>query len=103
MLVILEIKLKIPICITGGLISTSSSSDIDYESLSVRSFIMSVTVSDGTDQDIKELHIDVTDINEAPTLISDTFSISGNEGEVCMLNPPNLTVQASLFDRISSD
>lgn len=58
---------------------------------------MSVTVSDGTGQDIKELHIDVTDINEAPTFIFNTFSISGNEGEVCMLSLSKLTVQASLF------
>lgn len=63
---------------------------------------MSVTVSDGTGQDIKELHIDVTDINEVPTFISNTFSISGNEGEVCLLSLPKLTVQARLFDRISS-
>lgn len=58
---------------------------------------MSVTVSDGTDQDIKELHIDVTDINEAPTFISDTFSVSGNEGEVCMLSPPKLTIAFRQF------
>lgn len=62
---------------------------------------MSVTVSDGTGQDIKELHIDVTDINEAPTFISNTFSISGNEGEVCLLSLPKLTVQARLFHRLS--
>lgn len=63
---------------------------------------MSVTASDGTGQDIKELHIDVTDINEAPTFLSNTFSISGNEGKVCLLSLPKLRVQASLFDRISS-
>ncbi|XP_052692955.1 cadherin-23-like [Crassostrea angulata] len=87
----------------SGLISTSSSSYIDYESLSVGSFIMSVTVSDGTGQDIKELHIDVTDINEAPTFISNTFSISGNEGEAgTILESPDFGVTDPDADSVLS-
>lgn len=46
---------------------------------------MSITVSDGKDLDVKELHIDVTNVNEAPVFLSDTYSISGSEGDVCIL------------------
>ena len=43
---------------------------------------MSITVSDGNAQDVKELYITVTNENEPPEFQHDTYSISGDEGEV---------------------
>ena len=43
---------------------------------------MSVTVSDGNAQDVKELSITVTNQNEPPEFQYEDYSISGNEGEV---------------------
>ena len=46
---------------------------------------MSVTVSDGNAQDVKELIITVTNQNEPPEFQYEDYSISGNEGEVVVL------------------
>ena len=43
---------------------------------------MSVTFSDGNAQDVRELYITVTNENEPPEFQQDTYSISGDEGEV---------------------
>lgn len=67
---------------TDGLISSSSSATIDFEALSEHTIVMSVTVSDGNAQDVKELYINVTNENEPPEFQQDTYSISGDEGEV---------------------
>lgn len=47
---------------------------------------MLVIVLDGIGQDIKELYIDVIDINEVLMFIFNMFLIFGNEGEVCLLS-----------------
>ena len=70
---------------TGGVISTSSSQVIDYEALTGHTIVMSVTVSDGNAQDVKELIITVTNQNEPPEFQYEDYSISGNEGEVVVL------------------
>ena len=70
---------------TGGVISTSSSQVIDYEALTGHTIFMSVTVSDGNAQDVKELNITVTNQNEPPEFQYEDYSISGNEGEVVVL------------------
>lgn len=69
--------------ISGGLVSTSSSDVIDYEGYSVHSFVMSITVSDGKDVNVKQLLIDVTNVNEAPIFLRDIYFSSGSEGGVC--------------------
>lgn len=51
-------------CIIGGLIFILFLFYIDYELFLVGSFFMLVIVLDGIGQDIKELYIDVIDINE---------------------------------------
>nr|XP_022298872.1 protein dachsous-like [Crassostrea virginica] len=73
-----------------GLISSSSSATIDFEALSEHTIVMSVTVSDGNAQDVKELYINVTNENEPPEFQQDTYSISGDEGEAeMMIGSPN--------------
>lgn len=56
---------------------------IDYEENSVHSFVMSITVSDGKDVNVKQLLIDVTNVNEAPIFLRDIYFSSGSEGGVC--------------------
>ena len=66
------------------MISTTSET-IDYEALADHTIVMSVTVSDGNAQDVKELSITVTNQNEPPEFQYEDYSISGNEGEVVNL------------------
>lgn len=44
---------------------------------------MSITVSDGKDVNVKQLLIDVTNVNEAPIFLRDIYFSSGSEGGVC--------------------
>ncbi|XP_069106240.1 uncharacterized protein [Argopecten irradians] len=64
-----------------GLLSTSTASVIDYESLTSTSFTVDVSVTDGTVTDTySTFTVNVVDINEAPTFGSSIYYVSGNEG-----------------------
>ena len=70
--------------ISGGLISTSPTQNINYESLSgtSTSFQLTVTVSDGYDTSTATLTVSIADQNEAPQFGKALYAISGSEGAV---------------------
>ncbi|KAL3855401.1 hypothetical protein ACJMK2_014612 [Sinanodonta woodiana] len=63
---------------SSGLISTTGSV-LNYETLSTKTFDLSVTVSDGTSTNTKILQIEVTNVNEAPSFSQAFYAISTNE------------------------
>ncbi|CAG2253493.1 FAT1_2_3 [Mytilus edulis] len=63
-----------------GLITTSTTNTIDYESFTDKTADITVTVSDGQESDSELIQITVTNVNEAPVFIQNSYSISGNEG-----------------------
>ncbi|XP_061190353.1 cadherin EGF LAG seven-pass G-type receptor 2-like [Saccostrea echinata] len=67
---------------TNGLITTSSTQTINYESVSTTStsFQMTVTVSDGYDTATSSFTVAIADQNEAPVFGKDVYFISGTEG-----------------------
>lgn len=68
---------------TAGLITTSSTNNINYESFTTKTADITVTVSDGQDSDAELLQVTITNVNEAPVFVQNSYSISGNEGPVC--------------------
>ncbi|XP_052706998.1 cadherin-23-like [Crassostrea angulata] len=67
---------------TTGLISTSSTQNINYETVSATStsYQLTVTVSDGYDTSTSTLTVSIADKNEAPVFGKETYAISGTEG-----------------------
>ncbi|XP_078337333.1 uncharacterized protein LOC111138019 [Crassostrea virginica] len=67
---------------SNGLISTSPTQNINYESLSgtSTSFQLTVTVSDGYDTSTATLTVSIADQNEAPQFGKALYAISGSEG-----------------------
>ncbi|XP_060066584.1 protocadherin Fat 4-like [Ylistrum balloti] len=66
---------------SSGLLSTSSSTTVDYESLTSTSFTVDVTVTDNTLTDTySTFTVNVVNINEPPVFGSTTYYVSGNEG-----------------------
>lgn len=72
---------------TAGLISTSSTQNINYETVSATStsYQLTVTVSDGYDTSTSTLTVSIADKNEAPVFGKATYAISGTEGAVCVI------------------
>lgn len=70
---------------TAGLISTSSTQNINYETVSATStsYQLTVTVSDGYDTSTSTLTVSIADKNEDPVFGKETYAISGTEGAVC--------------------
>ncbi|XP_033727272.1 protocadherin-like wing polarity protein stan [Pecten maximus] len=64
-----------------GLLSTSSATVVDYESLTSKSFTADISVTDGAATDTyATFTIDVIDINEAPAFGTTIYYVTGNEG-----------------------
>ena len=70
-----------------GIISTSTTNNINYEGLTSMSFNLSVTVSDGTDTDTQDLIVTIVDVNEAPSFSPLAYSITADEGAVSYHEP----------------
>ncbi|XP_062601137.1 protocadherin Fat 4-like [Saccostrea cucullata] len=66
----------------NGLITTSSTQTINYESVSTTSttYLMTVTVSDGYDTATSSFTVAIADQNEVPVFGKDAYYISGTEG-----------------------
>ncbi|KAK3581876.1 hypothetical protein CHS0354_000291, partial [Potamilus streckersoni] len=62
-----------------GVITTSSTNAINYETLATSSFTFTITVSDGTATDTENLMISISNVNEVPTFNQPSYSISYNE------------------------
>ena len=72
--------------LSAGEISTSSTSNFNYETLfaaGTTSFVFSVTCSDGQDSDTKSVNLEIINVNEAPYFGQTAYSISADEGVVC--------------------
>jgi len=70
--------------LTAGLIKTTSSA-MDYESLTSTSFNFQVAVSDGASSDLQAIVIDVINVNEAPSFSQTAYTLSASEGAVSTL------------------
>jgi len=66
--------------LTAGEITTSS--QINYETLPATTFTLDVTVADPVTFDRETLIINVADVNEAPSFLQSSYSLSANEGSV---------------------
>ncbi|XP_078334887.1 protocadherin Fat 4-like [Crassostrea virginica] len=65
---------------TTGLISTSSSANINFESLTSASVVVNVQLSDGTTSATSSLTVSVMDVNEAPGFGKTLYHLTGTEG-----------------------
>ncbi|XP_060554343.1 protocadherin-like wing polarity protein stan [Ruditapes philippinarum] len=66
---------------SSGVIYTSTTSNINYEFLGgTTSFACPVTCNDGRASDTETVTLSVTNVNEAPTLSQNAYSISADEG-----------------------
>lgn len=65
-----------------GLITTSSTTNINYESLATSTVVVNVHVSDGTASATSSLTISIMDVNEAPVFGKTLYQITGTEGNV---------------------
>jgi len=81
--------------LAAGLIKTTSSA-MDYESLTSKSFNFQVSVSDGASSDLQAIVIDIINVNEAPSFSQTAYTLSASEGAVSLSIFPQ-TVQFSLF------
>jgi len=81
--------------LTVGLIKTTSSA-MDYESLTSKSFNFQVSVSDGASSDLQAIVIDIINVNEAPSFSQTAYTLSASEGAVSLSIFPQI-VQFSLF------
>lgn len=65
---------------SSGLISTSQTININYEMLSVTSYLIQVTVYDGIAYTTSSLTVTIADVNEAPSFSKNLYYASGDEG-----------------------
>ena len=70
------------ILLSAGRITTSSL--IDYETIASSSFMLTVTVSDPVTSDTGVLTVNIANENEAPSFGGSSYSISADEGNVCI-------------------
>lgn len=63
-----------------GLISTSSTTNINFESLATASIEINIHISDGTDSATSNLTITILDLNEAPVFGKNLYYLTGPEG-----------------------
>lgn len=68
----------------AGLLSTSSSQNINYESIvsTATTYVITITATDGQATATQTLSVAITNQNEAPVFGKDSYAISGNEGLV---------------------
>ncbi|XP_063407101.1 protocadherin Fat 3-like [Mytilus trossulus] len=62
-----------------GLVSTSTTTNIDYDTMSFSSCTAEVTVSDGSASDTKTLTINIANVFEAPSFAKTIYTLSGPE------------------------
>jgi len=72
--------------LAAGLIKTTSSA-MDYESLTSKSFNFQVSVSDGASSDLQAIVIDIINVNEAPSFSQTAYTLSASEGAVSLSIP----------------
>lgn len=68
--------------IVGGLISTSPTVNINYETLAVTSYLIYVMVYDGIAYTTSSLTVTIADVNEAPSFSKNLYYANGDEGSV---------------------
>lgn len=68
--------------IVGGLISTSPTVNINYETLAVTSYLINVMVYDGIAYTTSSLTVTIADVNEAPSFSKNLYYANGDEGSV---------------------
>lgn len=75
------------VSVLAGLISTSTVSNIDYDTLSATftSCTLAITVSDNYGSDTDTLTINIANVNEAPVFAKTLYTLSGNESGVSTL------------------
>ncbi|XP_033727609.1 cadherin-23-like [Pecten maximus] len=75
-----------------GLLHTSSTTRIDYEALTAKTFTATISVTDGQVTDTQSVSVAVADVNESPAFASATYYVIGNEGSAgTVLGDPGLS------------
>ena len=69
----------------------TTSTPINYETISPKTFYLTAYVSDGQASASGTLTIDVSNVNEAPSFSKSYYSITGNEGAVSISQTPPST------------
>ncbi|CAC5374927.1 unnamed protein product [Mytilus coruscus] len=64
-----------------GLVSSSTTASIDYDTLPFSSCTADITVLDGSSSDTKTLTINIANVFEAPSFAKSIYSLSGTESE----------------------
>ncbi|XP_076113785.1 uncharacterized protein LOC143082107 [Mytilus galloprovincialis] len=78
----------------NGLVSTSASSNINYEGVSSTSFTFTITVTDTKNSASKNLSISIANQNEAPVFTKKAYALSVDEGVAgATLADPNYLYQ----------
>ena len=72
------------IYISDGVVNTSAVHNIDFDILTDVSIEMYIMVTDGKEHDEDVLAIQVQNLNERPSFSQTHYSISRNEGVVCI-------------------
>lgn len=70
----------------------ATSTPINYETITPKTFYVTAYVSDGQASASGTLTIDVSNVNEAPSFSKTTYSVTGNEGAVSILCPGQATI-----------
>ena len=66
------------------MVSTSAVHNVDYDILTDISIEMYIMVTDGKEHDEKVLAIQIQNLNESPSFSQTHYSVTRNEGNVCI-------------------
>lgn len=64
----------------------TSNTQIDYESLSRTSYLITASVSDGTSTVSKSFTIKIDNVNEAPSFQTTVYTVTADEGPVSFVS-----------------
>lgn len=64
----------------------TSNTQIDYESLSRTSYLITASVNDGTSTVSKSFTIEIDNVNEAPSFQTTVYTVTANEGPVSFVS-----------------
>ena len=70
----------------AGVVSTSTTHNIDHDVLPSVSILMYITVTDGKWYDTKYLSIQIQNENESPAFSQTFYTTTRDEGVVCRIN-----------------
>lgn len=64
----------------------TSNTQIDYESLSRTSYLITASINDGTSTVSQSFTIEIDNVNEAPSFQTTVYTVTANEGPVSLVS-----------------